>query len=181
MTHSQTTVRKGDTVVTSDGWIDEIHAYLTVRGVAADSEEFKRLLRRLFEVASIRPEGQVTVAAACKYLYTSRRTLGRWCAAAGLPNPNRMLQVARILTAVHFLSNLKCSIKYAAGLAGWSDPYSMSNAMVRLVGARPSAAIARTPVRVAELWLQKELAVGSLELRKAGPPECPSCGRELQL
>lgn len=159
----------------------ETHDYLIQRGLAADNPDARKLLRTLLELQARFPEERVSVARGAKCCYLSRRALGRRLDKAGLPKPSRILAFARILNTARLLRRPGCTIAEAAYRTGWPDPFSFSNATVRLTGLRPSEARERGLVPLAERWLQAELEEGSAELREPKPPECPSCGQEIEV
>lgn len=161
--------------------LEEVIGYLRDRGLAADSADAADLLHKLLTLPARHPEGRVTVTRAAELLYMSRRTLGRHCKKAGLPHPNHILAFGRVLHTVHLTRLTDWPIRRTSLATGWPDPFSFSNAAHRLTGTRPSIARERGPLYLAEAWLQKELDEGRAELREPQPPECPSCGQEIQL
>ena len=169
-------------VVESGGaWVDEVHSYLVQRGLAAEREDHSVLLKKLLEMASAPRTTGLTVNAAAKNLYVSRRTLGRWCQAAGIPQPNSVIRMGRVLNVLELVCKSKCSVHAATRVTNWSDAYSLSNAMVRLTGIRPSAARAIGTLNVVEQWLRRELAAGRAALRTPSCEQipCPTCGRDI--
>lgn len=71
-------------------------------------------------------------------LCQSRRTLGRFFKARGLPVPSHWLQFARLLHVAIHLQNTSTTINRVSGRFGYPDGFTMSNSMNRLVGYRPS-------------------------------------------
>lgn len=73
----------------------------------------------------------------------SRRTLQREFERHGLPEPSQWVQLIGMLEGMHALmTNPDMTVRVAAKeIAGYPDPFTFSNQMVRLVGVRPTAAI----------------------------------------
>ena len=163
-------------------WVDEVHSYLVWRGLGAEQEDHGRLLRRLLEIAGTRHSTGFSVNAAAKNLYVSRRTLGRHCKVAGLPQPSRVLKIGRVLNVVELVCKNGCSVHAAAQATNWSDAFSLSNAMLRLTGLRPGAARTLGILNVVELWLKREIVAGRAALRSPRHTaiSCPSCGRDIE-
>lgn len=68
----------------------------------------------------------------------SRRSLGRHFHDRGLPVPSHWLQFARLLHVAIQLQNTRASIHRVSGRFGYPDGFTLSNAMKRLTGYRPS-------------------------------------------
>jgi AraC-like DNA-binding protein len=106
---------------------------LTDMGRVPDSETRQRIeaiFARASHTASI---DELSVA-----LCQSRRTLGRFFAARGLPVPSHWLQFARILHVSIQLQNTRTNIGRVSMRFGYPDGFTMSNSMKRLTGYRPS-------------------------------------------
>lgn len=117
-------------------------------------------VQRIFEVA---PEVS-SISKLARRLYTSRRTLGRHFAAAGLPVPSHWLQAARLLHVCIRLQNEPAAVFRIASRAGYPDGFTMSNQMKRLFNCRPSEA--RRCVGwewLVESWIQREVVHGSID------------------
>lgn len=71
-------------------------------------------------------------------LAQSRRSLGRHFSERGLPVPSHWLQFARLLHVAVQLQNTRTSIHRVSGRFGYTDGFTLSNAMKRLTGFRPS-------------------------------------------
>jgi len=131
---------------------ETVAKYLTRRGTLRDPG-IERCVQRIFELA---PEIH-SVTQLAKRLYTSRRTLGRQFAAAGLPVPSHWLQFARVLhVAVHLQREPQAVFRIAMNM-GYPDGFTLSNQMKRLIGMRP------TELReyvgwewIVEAWLEQE-------------------------
>lgn len=126
--------------------------YFVRRGVLHDPG-VERTVQRILELA---PETR-TITQLAKQLYTSRRTLGRQFAGAGLPVPSHWLQFARVLHVALHLQREPHAIFRVAMRMGYPDGFTLSNQMKRLIGLRP------TEVRnyvgwewIVEAWLERE-------------------------
>jgi AraC-like DNA-binding protein len=126
--------------------------YIVRRGVISDPA-IERTVQRIMELA---PDTR-TITQLAKRLYTSRRTLGRQFAAAGLPVPSHWLQFARLLHVALRLQREPHAVFRIAMRMGYTDGFTFSNQMKRLIGLRP------TEVRdyvgwewIVEAWLQNE-------------------------
>lgn len=164
---------------TPDSYLDEIVGYLRARGLTADGRDGTHLMRTLLELAVREPDRRMSVTRAARLMYVCRRTLTRHCKRAGLPRPSHILALGRILHATRLLRETGWTLSRVAAATGWPDPFSLSNAMHRLTGLRPTEARKRGLIYVAEAWLRTELKEGNIELREPAPPECPSCGQEV--
>ena len=159
------------------GEVAAVATYLVARGLAADDPRAADLIHQLLELPGRYPERRVSVAQAARYFYVSRRALGRWCERAGVPSPSHILGFGRVLQTVHLARKQGTSFWRAAAATGWPDAFTLSNAMQRLTGMRPSEGRRRGLIYVAEAWLQMELQAGRAELRVPQPPACPACGQ----
>lgn len=139
---------------------DAVAMYLLRRRLLR-TDEIRREVQRILEcVPEIR-----SISRLARRLYTSRRTLGRHFAAAGLPVPSHWLQFGRLLYAVVHLQREKTAVFRIASRAGYPDGFTMSNQMKRLLGCRP------TEVRnhlgwewIVEAWIQQETKTGGIDL-----------------
>lgn len=125
------------------------------------SQEVQKVIDAAPEVSSI--------SKLARRLYTSRRTLGRHFAAAGLPVPSHWLQFARLLHVSIRLQNESAAVFRIASRAGYPDGFTLSNQMKRLVGCRPSE------IRqflgwewVVESWICHEARRGAFDLARFG-------------
>jgi AraC-like DNA-binding protein len=156
--------------------IREVASYLRSRGLAADSEQATELLNKLLDLPGKASAQRMSVSHASKLLHVSRRTLGRHCTAFGLPTPSHILVLGRILHTIRVVQETGRPFMSVAPATGWPDPFTLSNAMQKFVGMRPTAARTKGLIAIAEAWLQKEIESGNAELRQAPSPQCPSCG-----
>lgn len=138
---------------------DGVTSYLRRRGLLR-SRDVRNAVRQIFHLA---PETR-SVAKLARKLYTSRRTLGRCFATAGLPVPSHWLQFARLLQVAVNLQNEHANVFRIAAAAGYPDGFTASNQMKRLVGLRPSY------VRrclgwewIVETWLAREAHSGGID------------------
>ena len=129
-------------------------SYFTRRGLLRDVKA-RSLVHKFFELAPAVP----SISTLSRRLYTSRRTLGRFFEAHGLPVPSHWLQFARLLyVTVTLQSKEHVPVFRIATQYHYPDGFTMSNQMKRLVGCRP------TDVRenlgyewFVEEWLEREM------------------------
>ncbi|MEX2526450.1 MAG: helix-turn-helix domain-containing protein [Gemmatimonadota bacterium] len=124
---------------------------------------------------------RVTMERAARMLASSRRSLARRCQKAGIPGPARILAFGRLLQAVRLMRRTGWSLERSAAAQGWPDPFTLSNAMLRTTGLRPTQARQFGPVYLAEAWLRRELETGGAKLHAPLPPHCPACGQEVRV
>ena len=128
-------------------------SYFTRRGMLRDTKT-RTLIMKIFELAP----SVSSISTLARRLYTSRRTLGRFFEAQGLPVPSHWLQFARLLyVSTKLQLNDNVPVFRVATQFGYPDGFTMSNQMKRLIGCRP------TDVRqnlgyewIVEEWLAKE-------------------------
>ena len=133
--------------------------YVKRRGLICDD-------RAHYEIDRLFSEARVvhSVAGLARRLASSRRTLGRHFAEAGLPAPSRWLQFARLLYVSLYLQRNRCSIGRAAAEMGYPDPFTMSNQMKRLTGLRPSEVKSRYGWSwIVECWIYEEARRGGFD------------------
>jgi AraC-like DNA-binding protein len=139
---------------------ETVTRYLRRRGIVR-TDDLAGEVQRIFELA---PE-VASITRLARRMYTSRRTLGRHFAAAGVPVPSHWLQFARLLHVGIRLQNDKSAIFRIATRAGYPDGFTLSNQMKRMIGFRPSEVRERLGWEwIIEAWLQREAAAGSLPL-----------------
>jgi AraC-like DNA-binding protein len=137
---------------------------LVERGLVPD-RTIARELRRIFELAT----DCRSISRLARRMYTSRRTLGRHFAAAGLPVPSHWLQFARLLHVSIHLQNEPSAIFRIAARTGYPDGFTLSNQMKRLIGCRPTEVRACLGWEwILEAWLEREWVSGGLRMRAKG-------------
>lgn len=106
-----------------------------------------------------------SISALSRRMYTSRRTLGRVFAGAGLPAPSHWLQFGRLMHVVAQIQNSGgIPIHRIALRAAYPDGFTMSNQMKRLLGVRPSDVRERLGWEwVVESWIRGELERGGID------------------
>ncbi|HLU24608.1 MAG TPA: helix-turn-helix domain-containing protein [Longimicrobiales bacterium] len=124
--------------------------------------EVRRILELVPEVRS--------VSRLASRLYSSRRTLGRHFAAAGLPVPSHWLQFARLLyVATRLQQDRRLPVFRAAAHAGYPDGFTMSNQMKRLTNYRPTVVRKHLGWEwFIEAWLCAETRSGSIDHERYG-------------
>lgn len=98
-----------------------------------------------------------SIEALARSMCQSRRTLGRFFNTRGLPVPSHWLQFARLLHVSIQLQNTRTNINRVSTRFGYSDGFTMSNSMKRLLGVRPSFVRDHLGWEwIVELWLRRE-------------------------
>jgi AraC-like DNA-binding protein len=136
-----------------------VTSYLTRRQLLVQ-DDMRRGVRKIFEAI---PEA-TSVSKLARRLYTSRRTMGRHFAAAGLPVPSHWLQFARLLLASFHLQDDKHSVARIATRLGYPDGFTLSNQMKRLIDCRPSDVRHRLGWEwIVEMWIRTETNNGGID------------------
>lgn len=122
------------------------------------------------------PPEALRVRRIARRVYASRRTLGRHFRAEGLPAPIDWVALARAVLA-HRTFVRGGPLRIAAAAAGYPDQFTMSNAMNRIFGIRPSQLRSVSWCELLDLWISRQRERGTL----TGPPApvpagCPLCG-----
>ncbi len=126
------------------------------------NQRMRALVTRIFELAPVVP----SVSRLARKLYTSRRTLGRFFEAEGLPVPSHWLQFARLLHVSAIIQEKQhLPIFRAATHVGYPDGFTMSNQMKRLIGCRPSDVRDHLGYEwIIEEWVRRECRAGRLHM-----------------
>ena len=106
---------------------------LTDEGVLRDDDARDRVVRIFAHAPRL-----TSISKLARKMAQSRRTLGRFFSARGLPVPSHWLQFARVLHVALQLQNTRTSINRVSTRNGYPDGFTLSNAMKRLTGYRPS-------------------------------------------
>lgn len=107
--------------------------YLDDAGLVQDEETRERVIA-IFATAPHTP----SIERLARRFAQSRRTVGRFFSDRDLPVPSHWLQFARLLHVAIQLQNTRTSINRVSGRFGYTDGFTLSNAMKRLTGYRPS-------------------------------------------
>jgi AraC-like DNA-binding protein len=91
----------------------------------------------LYAVADVAAEGGYVSELAAR-LGVYRRTVTRWCAAAGVPEPRRMFSWTKLLLAADLLGDPQRSIESAARVSGFSSAASLASTTKSFIGLSPS-------------------------------------------
>lgn len=136
----------------------DVTDYLAWRGIRLD-QSTRHIVRKIVELsADLR-----SVTALSRSLYISRRALGRRFMRQGLPVPSHWLHFARLLRVAIRLQNTEESVLSLGYDLGYSDGFSLSNQMARLMGQRPSDARRYLGWEwLMEAWLRREADTGGL-------------------
>ena len=151
---------------------ENVLLYLIERGAVPAEGEATELLRAFAQLQA----SDLYVARAAAHLEISRRTLSRRFRAAHLPTPKQWLALARALHAHRIILRGGC-LKHAAISAGYADQFTMSNAIHRIAGLRPSELRNVHWTELLDVWIARQREHGTL----TGPPApevptCPLCG-----
>ena len=92
---------------------------------------------RIEKIFAVAPNTR-SIHGLARTLCQSRRTLGRFFEERDLPVPSHWLQFARVLHVAIQLQNTTLNIGRVSVRFGYPDGFTMSNAMKRLTGYRPS-------------------------------------------
>lgn len=151
-----------------------VTSYLTRRQLLVQ-DDIRRGVRKIFE--SI-PE-VTSVSKLARRLYTSRRTMGRHFAAAGLPVPSHWLQFARLLMASFRLQDDRYTVARVATRLGYPDGFTLSNQMKRLLDCRPSDVRRHLGWEwIIEMWLRTETGTGGIDRVRYREVIAVYCGDE---
>jgi AraC-like DNA-binding protein len=137
-------------------------AYLSRRGLLTGEQE-RQDIRRIFELAPT----VKSISAVARKLSTSRRTLGRRFANAGLPVPSHWLQFGRLFHAAVRLQQEPTAMFRIAAKLGYSDGFTMSNQMKRLIDCRPTDL--RTHLGwewIVESWIKREVETSGIDVHR---------------
>ena len=164
----------------------------TVLAFPADPHaDAETILRRLLDSGVVKPESPATtylrtifrappealrVSRIARRVYVSRRTLGRHFRAAGLPSPADWVALAKALYAHRSIARGE-PLRVAASSGGYPDQFTMSNAILRITGLRPSKLRDVHWTELLDVWIARQGERGTL----TGPPapevpSCPLCG-----
>lgn len=126
--------------------------YLIRRGMLR-RRKAAREFQRIVELA---PDTR-SISALSRRMYTSRRTLGRHFISTGMPVPSHCLHFARLFHIALQLQVEECAVFRIASRFGYTDGFTMSNQMKRLIGHRPSEVRELLGWEwIVEAWLKKE-------------------------
>jgi AraC-like DNA-binding protein len=122
------------------------------------------------------PPEALRVCDIARRTYWSRRTLGRHFKVAGLPSPVQWVALARAMYAHRSIAR-GALLRTAAASAGYPDQFTMSNAIHRIAGLRPSELRNVHWTELLNVWIARQRELGTL----TGPPApevptCPLCG-----
>ena len=67
-----------------------------------------------------------------------KRTVARWCAAAGVPDARRMFAWIRLLLAADLLDDPTRTIEHVARVSGYSSAASLKSTTKQFIGLSPS-------------------------------------------
>lgn len=152
---------------------EDFIAHLARRGVFRLESRAAGYVHSIFKA----PPHALRVARIARRLCVSRRTLTRHFRAEGLPSAVDWVAVARALYA-HRTIVRGGKLRIAAHAAGYPDQFTMSNAIHRSTGLRPSQLRKVRWDALLDVWIAKQRARGAF----TGPPSsavpaCPLCGR----
>jgi AraC-like DNA-binding protein len=121
------------------------------------------------------PPEALRVSRVARRVYASRRTLGRHFRCEGLPAPIDWVALARIVCA-HRTILRGGPLRIAALAAGYPDQFTMSNAIHRITGIRPSQLRNLSWNALLDVWIARQRERGALTGPPASAPVvCPLC------
>jgi AraC-like DNA-binding protein len=122
--------------------------------------------KEVYDILACLPEAS-SITQVARRLYTSRRTLGRHFADAGIPVPSHWLQFGRLLHAILVLQSQDTSVAKAAARMRYPDAFTLSNQMKRMLGFRPTEARCCLGWEwVIESWLCRETRAGGFDYNR---------------
>jgi AraC-like DNA-binding protein len=126
--------------------------YLVRRGLLRR----KRAAREFQRIVELAPETR-SISGLSRRMYTSRRTLGRHFVATGMPVPSHCLQFSRLFHVALQLQIDDGAVFRIASRFGYTDGFTMSNQMKRMIGFRPSEVRGLLGWEwIVEAWLKRE-------------------------
>ncbi len=156
----------------AQGHADDVIDHLVRRGVLGPESSIAGELRSILNA----PPAALRVGRIARRMYLSRRTLGRHFQLAGVPAPIDWVALARALCAHRTIAR-GGALKVAAAAAGYPDQFTMSNAIHRITGLRPSQLRDVSWTAFLDVWIARQRERGTM----TGPPRpqpsgCPLCG-----
>ena len=151
---------------------ESIVVHLVERGVLRPESRATSYVRSILAA----PPDALRVSRVARRVYASRRTLGRHFRAEGLPAPIDWVALARAVCA-HRTILRGGPLRIAASAAGYPDQFTMSNAIHRITGLRPSQLRSVAWDLFLDVWIARQRERRAL----TGPPmpaapACPLCG-----
>lgn len=151
---------------------ESVVEHLVQRDVLAPDSRAARHLRTIFSA----PPEALRVGRIVRRMYTSRRTLGRHFRAAGLPSPMDWVAIARAVCAHRTIAR-GGKLREAACAGGYPDQFTMSNAIHRITGLRPSKLRDVSWAALLDIWIARQREHGALTGPPTpGTPTCALCG-----
>lgn len=145
---------------------EDVLRYLVEHGMLTSRSREAEILRM---IAALPPALLGVRGAACA-LSVSRRTLGRVMGEAGLPSPAKWVVLARALRAHRVLLS-GGTVADAAVAAGYDGPFTLSNALHRATGFRPTALRAVGWQHLVDAWIARQRHRGALVTPANRPTE----------
>lgn len=151
---------------------DRVVAHFVGRGVLRPESRATGYVRSILAA----PPEALRVRQVARRVYASRRTLARHFRAEGLPAPIDWVALARAVCA-HRTILRGGPLRIAAAAAGYPDQFTMSNAIRRITGMRPSQLRDVRPDGLLDVWIARQRERGTLTGPPApAPSACPLCG-----
>jgi AraC-like DNA-binding protein len=150
---------------------ESIIAYLVQLDVLRSESAAASHVRTIFSA----PHEALRVSRIAQRTYASRRTLGRHFRAEGLPAPMDWVALARAVCA-HRTILRGGPLRIAASAAGYPDQFTMSNAIHRITGMRPTQLRNVSWDALLDVWIARQRERGTLTGRpESAPATCPLC------
>lgn len=144
--------------------------YLVEHGVITPRSRQAEAVRLILML----PPRHLRVTAIAAVLSISRRTCTRLFGSAGLPSPQAWIGLVRALHTHRAILKGR-TLKDAAVAAGYPDQFTMSNALYRTTGFRPSVLRGVSWTQLVDAWIAHQRRRGALVQPSADPSgESPS-------
>jgi len=130
---------------------ERVVAHLIDRGVLTAESRATSYVRSILAA----PPEALRVRRIARRVYANRRTLGRHFRAEGIPAPLDWVALARAVLA-HRTFVRGGPLRIAAAAAGYPDQFTMSNAMNRIFGIRPSQLRSVSWCELLDVWISRQ-------------------------
>jgi AraC-like DNA-binding protein len=154
--------------------VDRIVEHFVRFGVLRPGSQVTIHVRKIFAA----PSDALRVTHIARRMGLSRRTLGRRFRAEGVPPPVAWIGLARAAHA-HRRILRGGLLQEASDAAGYPDQFTMSNAIHRIIGLRPSRLREVSPEGMLDVWIARQRERGALTGPSPPRHTCPLCGQAL--
>lgn len=152
--------------------VDRIIEHFVRREALRPGGQAAALVSRIFTA----PPECLRVGRIARRVHVSRRTLGRRFRAESVPSPVDWIVLARAVYAHRSILRGR-SLREAAVAAGYADQFTMSNAIHRITGLRPSRLQEVSREEMLDTWIARQRDHGAFAgPAPPSPRTCPLCG-----